>query len=256
MFEGREGALDPFPHNCEQTPALRPGSPREPRMKLKLFVFISLLFGFFLDSLGLKTLHASEALSSSQSESSFFDEKPEPRPNVGVELRTTFSAFGGRALVPEQGTRNTNGFGLVIEYQPKFLQFLGVIGVGPTGSLYPIFNANITSTLFSLHSYGAVARYQARFFRNQFLVPVVGYTGEVFNYSFIAGQSGKVWIKGPLYGLWLLLNPLEPSAASNLYIDYGISRTYLIVEAQNLVGSDENVSIQGFTYYLGLRIEL
>ena len=34
MFEGREGALDPFPHNCEQTPALRPGSPREPRMRV------------------------------------------------------------------------------------------------------------------------------------------------------------------------------------------------------------------------------
>jgi hypothetical protein len=84
---------------------------------------------------------------------------------------------------------------------------------------------------------------------------MVGYAYEYFSYQFSAGPTGSFKPKGPIYGLWLLLNKLDMTAATDFYIDAGVARTYLIFEAHNIKGGDANLSIGGMTYYTGLRIE-
>ncbi|MEO7162124.1 MAG: hypothetical protein ABI041_04325, partial [Bdellovibrionia bacterium] len=78
---------------------------------------------------------------------------------------------------------------------------------------------------------------------------------EYFSYAFKAGQIGNLRAQGPVYGLWLLLNQFDRSAAADFYIDAGVARTYLVFEAKNLVGA-EGVSFNGLSYFAGLRMEM
>jgi hypothetical protein len=130
-----------------------------------------------------------------------------------------------------------------------------VVGIGPIVELYPIFNSGSTPTKFSLYSFGGQIRYQARYFREQVIVPVVGYTVESFYYSFTRGATGNLISSGPTAGLWFLLNFLEPQSASQFYINSGVLRSYLILEYRNMRGSDANVSFSGGSYYFGVRCE-
>jgi len=177
------------------------------------------------------------------------------KPNWGLELSTSPNAFGGQALTQEQGTHPAVGFSLQGEYQPAFIQDYGVLGVGASLATYPIFGASATSRTFSLLAAGGQVRYQARYFRGQPLVPVIGYAFEYMSYAFSNGKSGALLTNGPVLGLWFLLNILDPNSAAQFYVDSKVARTYLVFEARALAGQDANIAISGPSYYFGLRFE-
>ncbi|MFZ9595837.1 MAG: hypothetical protein ACO3A2_07130 [Bdellovibrionia bacterium] len=189
----------------------------------------------------------------------FYDYKPQ----WGISLNYSPAAFGGRALAPQQGSLQATAFSIVTEFQPRFIQSLGVLGIGTALSIYPILGqpseaSPLNPSAFSIWSLGGQVRYQARFFRQQVLVPSVAYAWEYLTYYFNDGPEGHLLLSGPVYGLWLLLNWIDPSTAAHFFIDYGVARTYLIFEARDVRSSQENLNIQsvrGFSYFLGLRFE-
>ncbi len=177
------------------------------------------------------------------------------RPNWAFEFTSSFRALREQAFFVQQGDKPAYAFSLHFDYQPDFLQDLGVLGIGPSVAAYPFFGAGITNGIFSVWSAGGQIRYQARYFKNQPLVPVVAYSFENLTYHFIESTSGSLLLKGPTLGIWFFLNILEPSSASQSYIENGILRSYLVLEMRSLSGSDNNFSISGNTYYFGLRFE-
>jgi hypothetical protein len=188
------------------------------------------------------------------------------RPLWGLQFETSMNPFGGKInggspVVPNQGSTPTYAFDLAFEIQPRFLQSIGILGLGPRIGIYPIFEGGVTSSITSIYSLGGQIRYQARFFRRQFIVPMVAYSIENFNYRFtqgagnIAAYTGSFWAQGPIWGAWILLNSLDPGASADFYIDNGVARTYLVFESRILSATDPVVKFAGASYYLGLRFE-
>ncbi len=177
------------------------------------------------------------------------------KPQWGVEITTTLNAFGTHALTPSQGSTPAYGLTFHLEYQPAILQSYGVLSLGPSFALYPI-SGGITPSLFSLLSVGGRVLYQARYWREQPIVPMLGYAVEYLNFHFNSGIQGSTLLKGPVLGLWMLLNVLESTAAAQMYMSTGISRSYLVLEWRNLHGESPDLAIiDGGSYYLGLRFE-
>lgn len=179
------------------------------------------------------------------------------KPNWGFQLAAGFKAFSNNKIVESQSDETRiYAATLQIEYQPSFLQAIGVVGLGPAISIYPNTPSNeLTTAATSIYSFGGQVRYQARLFREQFIVPMVSYHWELFNYRFKDANSGRFMINGASVGLWVLLNAFEPSAAAEFYADQGILRSYLVAEYRDFFGSDDLVSVEGKTYYFGVRIE-
>ena len=178
------------------------------------------------------------------------------RPSVAVSLDFSPLPFGGTALTAAQRSNSAMAFTLGVQWQPQFIQSLGVIGIGPVFGVYPI-SGGVTSSIFSIASIGGRATYQLRYFRNQPIVPVVSYQYEYLYYDFLGSPVGYLWSSGPSAGLWFLISLLEPSVASSAYISTGISRTYAVVEFRRLTGasSDGSVAVSGNSWYFGLRFE-
>ena len=179
------------------------------------------------------------------------------RPSLAFEISGAIKAFGGKDLDRRQGgIHPTRAITFSMQLQPKFLQSAGVFSFGPALSLYPIpASSGATPTGFSLWAAGGQGQYQARFFREQIIVPVVGFTGEYMKYNFRNGPSGNLVTKGPYFGFYLLLNRIEPRAAADFYANHGVLRSYLVAEYRNLAGSDTNLTLGGNTIYFGVRIE-
>src|SRR4051812_19204265 len=91
------------------------------------------------------------------------------RPQFGIELAGSAMGLGASATGADVSA--TRGFLLQAEYQPAFVQAIGVISLGVTAGAYP----SIPATGVPAYSLGAEARYQAVFFRSQILVPFGGY---------------------------------------------------------------------------------
>jgi hypothetical protein len=179
-------------------------------------------------------------------------------PEWGVQFSASANALGGgsnQALTHDQKSNPAYGFSLLSEYQPRFIQKFGVLGIGPALEVFTIRSGANTDGPFSMWSAGGQIRYQARYFREQPIVPVVAYTAEYFNYRFIQGGSGSLFASGPTFGLWILLNILDTNSASQFYTNVGILRSYLVLEYKNLNGSDNNIRFSGGSYYAGVRCE-
>jgi hypothetical protein len=178
------------------------------------------------------------------------------RPSMGVEISSSLQALGKSPGIPNFESANVRALKLEIEYQPPFLQQYGVVGLGVSGSVYPISpRGDIADSAFSLWAVGGQIRYQARFFREQILVPMAGYSFEALTYHLADHAAGRLDITGPFFGAMLLLNPFEPSAAGDSWVDSGISRTYIVAELRSRSGTDANVSFSGSSVFLGLRFE-
>lgn len=218
---------------------------------------IGLVLGFM--ALGISPVWADSEDPSLESDELYAEMRIPPYqkhfPELAIELTTSFNAFGRQALVVEQGSHGIYAISLGMEYQPAFLQSIGVIGIGPYFTSYPSFGASIAPSALSLLGVGAQIRYQARYFREQPIVPMVAYSGEYFNYEFNSGMKGHLVSSGPTVGAWLLLNFLEPRAAAQFYSNTGISRSYAVVEYRMLKGSNSDLAFSGGSYYVGLRIE-
>lgn len=177
------------------------------------------------------------------------------KPQWAFELISSLNAFGSRALTPAQGTSPAYALTLMGEYQPSIVQDYGVLGFGPSASFYPIY-AGTTSSMFSVFSFGGQVRYQAKYFRNQPIVPMVAYEVQAIKYGFTDGGNGILIANGFTYGVWILLNLFEPSSAASLYVNTGVARSYLVLEAHSLGGSNTVLNLSGTSYFFGLRAEL
>ena len=99
------------------------------------------------------------------------------------------------------------------------------------------------------------------FSENQWLVPYVGggltklYYQEKIQYQdtvrgSVNGYHGRA-------GLQLLLDGMDPDAANNLYLDYGVFHTYLFVEAEyiRVMTGTPSIDLGGKSYLAGFLFE-
>jgi hypothetical protein len=149
-------------------------------------------------------------------------------------------------------------FGFGFDYEPKFLQSFGVVGLGPTFNSYIAQPAgDLTKGPLSIYSLGFSAQYQLKFMRGQPVVPFVGYEYQEIRYSFQRGDDTNGWTgsSGLTFGALILLNWMEPSAAFTLFAETGIRRSYLVVELKNLQAGLNLLSSDGDALYFGIRLE-
>lgn len=142
-----------------------------------------------------------------------------------------------------------------MEFQPAFLQGIGVLGLGPSVTIYPAIGGNFTSSPLSIWSAGGQVRYQMRWFHEQLIVPMVGYAYEYFRYNLADGNTGYIQSMGPMFGIYVYLNALDPDSAADFYSNYSGIRSYLVAEAKLLSGADDLVTLSGMGFYFGLRME-
>jgi outer membrane protein W len=106
--------------------------------------------------------------------------------------------------------------------------------------------------------------YRLRLGDQQLVVPFVGGGYRRVAYRLTVGDNDDVTggAGGPVArgGIDVLLNRLDPSAASGLAEDYGVTGTYLRLEAQWAKAeasgtTGEDIDLGGVTYLVGLRFE-
>jgi hypothetical protein len=184
----------------------------------------------------------------------FYQQK---RPQWALELAVaTHSAFGDVGRLQGASRSGLRLFQVLGEYQPVWFQPAGVLGLGVSAGLYSTSpNNQVTNNLSGLLSYGYQARYEARFIRNQWIVPTVGYVGEWVRYALKGGSAGTVSARGIFYGGMILLSAFDEGSAAELYATLGVSRVYLLAESRSREGSDTNVTLGGRSYFFGLRFE-
>ena len=83
--------------------------------------------------------HFSFAQTSEESEDDEIHQYQVIKPNLGFEVAYTPWAFGeDETVFPNQLTTDTmTGLSFQMDYQPDFLQGCGIIGFGPSLTLYP-----------------------------------------------------------------------------------------------------------------------
>lgn len=179
------------------------------------------------------------------------------RPAWAFEFTLSAYALGQQDIEGSQAGSITRAFETQVEYQFPFLQSIGVLSVGPSLVIYPVTPlGTVTSNAFAIWSGGGQVRYQARFFREQPIVPMAGFEYQYLTYHFMSdGSMGATGVSGPFFGAMILLNFFEPSAASELFIEQGISRSYLLAEYKQMSGGDGTISVSGGSYFFGLRLE-
>lgn len=189
-------------------------------------------------------------------------------PNLGIELHGSIQALGTSIKSTQldgAGTptgaldeSNVRNFGLGFEYEPGFLQGIGVVSLGPSFNFYVLEpEGDLTKNAFSIYSFGGSIKYQLKFMRGQFLVPFVGFESQVIRYSFQNANLGEgtTTASGPTFGAMLLLNGFEPSASHSLWAESGIRRSYLFAEFKNLTAGEPTLSTDGTAIYFGIRVE-
>ncbi|MCC7440986.1 MAG: hypothetical protein IT285_05110, partial [Bdellovibrionales bacterium] len=95
------------------------------------------------------------------------------RPQWAIGLLSSLKAFGSEgAAGTASSSTNIIAAALQVEFQPRFLQKFGVLGLGPTLAVYPA--GSLTSSVTELFSFGGQIRYQALMFREKPVLPVAG----------------------------------------------------------------------------------
>ncbi len=186
------------------------------------------------------------------------------RPTIGFQISYSPNAINddltatNEVNVPE--TYTMSHLGLALDWQPKFIQSIGVVALGVSGNIYPVAPLDgITDGGLDIWSVGVSAKYQAKWFRGQWVVPYAGYETQYLNYktNTIEIGSGNTMLSGPVFGALLLLNWMEPRAAFELYDNTGIKRSYLFAEWKSLSADTEaQFSTNQASLHFGLRLEL
>ena len=178
------------------------------------------------------------------------------RPSWAIEIAASLKALGGSPTIPNLAGGSVKAFSGQFEYQPKSWQKYGVFSFGPSLQVYvPDNRQQVSDSFLSMWSVGAQARYQARYFREQILVPYVGFGVEQVRYNFRDGVSGSALATGPTLGAMLLLNVLDPRSAADFYASYGALRSYLVGEFRSSSVSGGPVEFSGSSMYFGIRVE-
>ncbi len=167
------------------------------------------------------------------------------RPMWGLEI-------SGGAAFPrgEFASFALAGFSGRFQWQPPWIQAAGVFGIG--------LSLDYTMGVMG-GAVGGVVSYQARYFRNQPLVPYAGYALMYASAISTTGGfslTGGSLVQGPYFGGMILLNFFEGDAAADFYVNIGVLRSYLVAEARMFQGYTSTFPTLGtFTYYAGLRFE-
>lgn len=190
------------------------------------------------------------------------------KPSWAFEIHASLQALGTPIKSEQLDTNgNTTGvieesdvrnFGVGFEYEPKFLQGIGVVSLGPSLNAYILEpQGDLTKNAFSVYSLGLSAKYQLKFARAQIFVPFVGFEVQTIRYSFQEADIGDGWTTatGLTFGGLILLNGLEPEAAHNLWAETGIKHSYLVAEIKQLQAGLDLLTTDGRAIYFGLRLE-
>ena len=183
------------------------------------------------------------------------------RPNWGVGVSYSPEALGDGGTLPDASSHaagKVRGISLQMEWEPAFIQLIGVLGLGVNAQIYPEYpKTGLTKTAASLLSYGAQVRYQLKFFRGQWIVPMAGYSAEQVQYSLPGSVKGSFVSSGPFAGAMLLLNPFDRSSAGEFYASMGVKRTYLFAEMRMRSGTAgaEGVKFGENSWFAGVRSE-
>ena len=70
------------------------------------------------------------------------------------------------------------------------------------------------------------------------------------------GNGFMKGVMGPGGAIYFLLNWMEKEAAQAIYANWGVSRSYLVTEAQYLMGSSSGATLADLHFFFGLRVEL
>ncbi len=185
------------------------------------------------------------------------------RPRWAVAMTGALKSLGNAPGIPgfddsrTTAPNSARAIRLQIEYQPAVVQKYGVLGAGPSFTLYPISPlGSLTRTIGGMWSVGGQLRYQLRLLREQPLVPYAGYGAEALSYTLSSGPRGRFTVRGPFFGGMFLLNFVDPSAAAEFYVNYEVKRSYLVVELRTMEGSDGTITLGGQSLYFGVRCEL
>ena len=192
------------------------------------------------------------------------DAKPydRERPNWALGFSFSRAGFGAGGDFPGASAAQTarvRGASFHFEWQPSWIQSLGVLGIGLSAQLYPEYpKTDLTQTSTSFWSAGAQIRYQLKFVPGQWVVPMGGYLVERLQYKLPGDISGSLIAQGPFAGLMILLNPLEPSVAGEAYATSGIKRTYFVAESRLRTGTAgrSGPTIAETAWFWGIRSEL
>lgn len=183
-------------------------------------------------------------------------------PSWGMQLSVSPRTLGSTSsdsntADPAETLNPAVSLAVQFEYQPFFLQSFGVMGFGPSFEAFP-FSAKEPSVSRTPGTYalGAQIRYQARYLHEQIIVPNVGYSLQSLSYKLSTEDSGRLNLQGPFFGIWVLLNSLEPSAAAEIFVVHGVTRSYFVAELRLIQGEDENVVFSSRSFFFGLRVEL
>jgi hypothetical protein len=148
------------------------------------------------------------------------------------------------------------GVGIALEYEPEFFQQYGILSFGPTFNIYPSFSSNDDfPNAEAIWSIGAQIRYQFRYKEQQLLVPMVGLDYEKLTYHLVTEGTGSLDIIGPVFGLNILLNDLDPMNATAFYFDAGVLKTYLVFEGRLMEGDNGVLDVSGLSWFFGVRME-
>ncbi len=173
------------------------------------------------------------------------------RPLFALQLSgSSRAALGADSVIAGQALDGARGLETGLEVQPRWIQAVGVISLGLNAGYHR------SSAADRLLVYGLRGAYQAKWFTNQWVVPVIGYSMGKVAYKLPSGSSGSIPSAGLFYGLRFFLSAADPDAAAEFYNGYDVSRVYLTLETTQRSGADSNLSLAGRSTSVGLRFEL
>lgn len=172
------------------------------------------------------------------------------RPIIALQIGGALnSALGAESTIQGASLDSTTSVEVSADFQPPWIQAFGVVAVGVHA------RHHITSQASRITGYGAQAAYQAKWFTNQWVVPVVRYSLDTLNYKLSGGGTGSLSDPGLTYGALLFLSAADPGAAAEFYNGYGISRVYLALETGQKSASDASFVLSGRVTTASLRFE-
>lgn len=192
-----------------------------------------------------------------QSHKHLKDRWVESRPQWGLQLKASSSNLGDRTFNYRGNPSHSHSFGIDAEFQPSFLQFIGVLGIGPSFVTYSNpGSARAAKDLVLATGFGAQARYQAKLFRHQWLVPTVSYRAEQLRFRLQDDTRGSTLAKSYGAGLWLSLSELAHLEGQKFFASYGVSRVYITSEMSIPHQTRGELDQTGKHVHFGLRVEL
>lgn len=176
-------------------------------------------------------------------------------PRWAVQANYSPNAFGDTSGFKKNSHVKFRGVLFEFDYQPESIQKFGVLGFGPHIAVYPTTPLKASNTRVANWGIGAQIKYQARFFREQPLVPFAGLSYEYLRYNLTRGGASDISPTGFHLGGMLLLNFIDRASAAEFYANHGISRSYFVAELRMLSGGDTVINPSGSALFFGLRIE-